>query len=140
MRDIKFRLFDTAGVYYDGGFSVDMDMYAWHDDNDHQHLLRDGRYILEQFSGMQDKFGVDIYEGDVVEYTTRFWTSMGSSKVTYRSAVEFEDACFVVSGYQHNNQGLYCVSANCVVIGNIHHPIIRQSATPIASPAAAGHV
>lgn len=66
MREIRFRLWDVSEkLFINDGFSIDMDGYAWHDDNGNSHVIA-GRYFIMQYTGLKDKNGKEIYEGDIV--------------------------------------------------------------------------
>jgi len=65
MREIKFRAWDKAyGGYVQSGIQFN---------NTTMRLEAVGGLILEQYTGMNDRNGEDIYEGDVVRRANDTW-------------------------------------------------------------------
>ena len=115
MREIKFRAWNVETQRYDPCFCCLNEgeglIIGILDDNDHQQLIEDGDVVLEQYTGLKDKNGQEIYEGDVIEDTPP-WGGRYVSVVTWE---ECEDGGDYYQGFQVPHHG-----EHCEVIGNIH--------------------
>jgi len=132
-REIKFRAWDSINnkwlLGYDypnlGGFSMFGEVMAF---GEYSNMLssfdiKDWNKIkLMQFTGLKDKNGKEIYDGDIVKWNNRYGKEL-KSKVFFDEKLFCPMVLEPVIGFESlykSEASLFHCSKLCEVIGNIH--------------------
>ena len=141
MRQIKFRAWDPDHSEWIQAFDVDRDGLVWYN---HVGLLN---AILEQFTGLKDANGKEIYEGDVVRWTLpKGFCHPTSYEIIQNACTTISQVVWVDGCYELHGIGEYRgwetllhgdVPRNeyATIIGNIHqNPELMEKHNQRAKP------
>ena len=121
MREIKFRYWDVQrkGLYEIGDLSFFEDGDIIIGNNFPLTFRGETLRVLEQYTGLKDKNGKEIYEGDIVECCSAYGG-------IFKAEIVFQDGCFEIQEPQGKDgvfrDYLKCLTCNHAVsvIGNIY--------------------
>ena len=127
MREIKFQTYWIAGheMLYDTNNDLefrDKENYWITDLSDAANHPE--RYKVRQYTGLKDKYGNEIYDGDYIRYSTR--TINGSIYTHVCRVFQHESGTWRIEGYHEDNHSyktkgtVYAAHLICEVIGNIY--------------------
>ena len=104
-RQLKFRAWDTKyGIMLDSDSSGISYIFA---------LAKKDGLTIQQYTGLKDKNGVEIYEGDIVKATSDQYTNEN-----FVGKVIFDEGCFLTWINKNDIRGLWGED-DIEVIGNI---------------------
>lgn len=99
--------------------NLDIDCVDWADAD-----LLMGRYELEQYTGLKDKNGKEIYEGDIIEEEIDFNSKMTDGTFSYKVYWNEDELCWSLEpiGSESIHNDLWETNSSRRVIGNVHEP------------------
>lgn len=119
MNNLKFRVWSKKDntLYYPEKFSgvfvinINGDILGFDAETKSFEYLNEKDYVMQQFTGLKDKNGKEIYCGDIIK--------LGGETIIFNNQrifeVKFGDGRFYLSGYRYITD----VSGSCKIIGNI---------------------
>lgn len=124
-RVLKFRIWDKANKEYMvlGSTGLDArngDVIDYY--NEGNRLGGPEEYDVEQYTGLEDKDGKEIYEGDIVEEDIDFNSKMTDGTFRYRVYWNEDELCWSLSpiGPESIHNDLWELNSSRRVIGNVH--------------------
>jgi uncharacterized phage protein (TIGR01671 family) len=141
MREIKFRVWDkdSETMIYDVGITPKNDGFVpyqipvnTHDSDQFDYYLNG---ILMQYTGLKDKNGKEIYEGDIVKWTRISYTDCSRKEIEetaeFIGEIKWCDTIwgiYLSNGVGHLLMPYFLETDEFEVIGNIYeHPFLLEA-------------
>ncbi|RRD39292.1 hypothetical protein EII29_07750 [Leptotrichia sp. OH3620_COT-345] len=127
MREIKFKIWDKQGnkfleSYDDGYVKIEYvlntkgELFEWIESSegggDFMNELEQKNFIITQYTGVKDKRGKEIYEGDIV--------ILNDSEEEYKCVVKYKYGSYILENRYFTEQLSNCEERFLEVIGNIY--------------------
>ena len=114
MREIKFRVYHVDwNKYFENGTDIDSIAY-----NSQFEMIDLNRVLWEQYTGLKDKNGVEIYENDIVMW--RDGESIRYAQVAFAPDIKFLTRDYV---FNYGRFAYKDTEKHLTVIGNIHENV-----------------
>lgn len=127
MREIKFRAWDKDLCKYLEGCEISSLMADFEAEGDGREIIIKqvcpARYIFEQYTGLKDKNGKEVCEGDIIRYKVLRDDCSTRHGYKYREvieAVKYDDERGTYITWQYSSLGAIANHYKPEVIGNIH--------------------
>lgn len=136
MREIKFRVWNTSlkgyvpedivylspdGSLLFGSIMLDSAIYIKPNFQKYKDVVLEGENIAEQYTGLKDKNGTDIYEGDII-----FQKPLSKNSIGWVGKIIFKEGAFMAEVYERGKAVMWLFLSEfspektCEVVGNIH--------------------
>lgn len=117
-RPIKFRIYDKQEeCYSDKPFSIDqLGICYIQDEDEYWEEIDENRFIVEQYTGLKDKNGKEIYGGDIIS----FENEKGLARVLWLDGKAMFGLKWLDCGVEDELDYWIVCRGPVEVIGNIH--------------------
>ena len=132
MRELKFRVWSEE----DKEYRTDLNVFRLHGGKiictSPVYSLEGDRFDIEQYTGLKDKNGKEIYEGDIVEEDIDFNSKMTDGTFKYRV---YWDECWALDpiGKESIHDELWQTNLSRRIIGNIHEDQVLLGDTNVTN-------
>lgn len=112
----KFRIFDKKKKRFLDNFTMEIDRYGIHVLDEFNYVVDEDDRVLMQSTGLTDKNGKEIFEGDILKatYNTINDTKTDIKVINITDQVYKNYGCYYIDGYSFKELN------NLEIIGNIH--------------------